>query len=575
MKAMNEAFAPGANAAASRIRARLLPFGVAFAVAVGAVAAAQAAPSAVSDAITFSTQDQSLWGPGQEPLVFKPFTAPVINIDTGPQSIGEIADLSTTIPNPARLAYDTAFAACRVAFSATICRNGATIPFIGHVGGLGNAPPATLSVGLGKNGLKLSSDIDFEAGFKGDVTLDGGKVDVTVPTAFTLQADRSAYNPGEVGKLAVFGAVNAPTMTTEFSDLDLSLRAYADIDISAGIEAYVVGQGGGNATNIVNVDRYLEQELIGIGVGNSKIDLRLFGEQALELDTTGGIGANVFGIAYPNNQSLVKIPLADVQIQVPDLDTPPTSGFDGTSIVNTHYPIERVADENDLTLIGNAAGFNRTDVGKIDIDYDGVISAASISAGAPVVFGLSAGVTGIFSIEGNLLDYDLGAFLGFAQTMTFTPKLMAELAFSVPVRVKTASGAFEEVMKLVTEVGEEFEFIFPTDGFDVIPTYYLENVFSNATDFIITPVATISILQLKVTGLAADIFGIDADLALFQNAFPLADPIKAAEVFDDSFALEGFERMSGTPLHLMLLSDGAIGGDLVAAPEPAAIATMA
>src|SRR5690606_20615512 len=125
----------------------------------------------------------------------------------------------------------------------------------------------------------LSSDIDFEAGFKGGVTLDGGKVDVTVPTILTLQADRAAYSPGDVGKLGVLGTAGAATMTTEFSDFDLSLRAYADIDISAGIEAYVVGQGGGNATNIVNVDRYLEQELLGIGAGNSKIDLRLFGQQ--------------------------------------------------------------------------------------------------------------------------------------------------------------------------------------------------------------------------------------------------------------------------------------------------------
>ena len=231
--------------------------------------AAQAIPAGVSDNLTFATQDQSMWGPGQEDVLDKSFTLPVVNIDTGPQSIGGIGELTTSIPNPLYLGWKVAWDACRALFSTSTCRDGATIPFVGKVGGLGNAPAQNLTVSLGKNGLELSSDIDVEAGFKGGVVLDGGKVDVSYPTQVTLKADKDRYLAGEQATLHLMEVVGNPSMTTEFSDLDMSVKSYVDMDVSAGVEAYVAGVGGGNATNIVDWDTYAEQEIVGLGIGGN------------------------------------------------------------------------------------------------------------------------------------------------------------------------------------------------------------------------------------------------------------------------------------------------------------------
>lgn len=554
-----------------------LPFGIALFVLMlpgWFGAPVNAAPMSVSDSLTFSTEDQSMWGPGADPVVFKEFTAPIVNIDTGPTSVGGITELSTSIPNPAYLGWKVAYDGCRLAYSDSICRNGATIN-LGFtkikIPGVGNAPPTTLSVSLGKNGMKLDSDIDVEAGLKGSFTLDGGKVDVSYPTMATLQTASDSYAAGEIVTVKSFESLTGtPTLKTEFSDIDTSLKAYADLDIKADVEAYVASAGG--KTNIVDIDTgVLEQELLGVSVGNSEVGLRLFGASPIVIDTSGGLGANLpaslFNIYYPNETSPVKIPLADLQLQVPDLDTPPDSNWDGNKLTNTQLPIDRtVGSEDDLTLIGGGVGFHRTDFAKIDIDIDGVISAALISSGVPVVAGLTGGVTGVLSLEGNLIDFDMGAFLGFGQTLTFEPTLMAELDFSVPLQVesKATPGLYEEMSSMVLTIGDEFNFIHPGVDFSIDPTYYLDNSFSNLTEFLISPVASLSILQLKLSGLVASILGINFDAALFQHVFPLVDPIHAATIgSSDPFALDGFDRYAGKSLFL--------GTAAAAVPSPATL----
>jgi hypothetical protein len=558
----NGQYAQTGEAAMKPMSQVMLAAAATFALAA-ATTDVRALPLSVSDSLTFATQDQSLWGPGTDPVAHKEFTAPIINVDTGSVTVGEIWENIQTIPNPLYLAWKVAYDGCRKLYSHNTCVNGATIN-LGFtkikIRGLGNAPAATLNVPLGKNGLELTSDIDVEAGFKGSFTLDGGKVDVTYPTTAALQTERDSYAAGELVTLKTFETLSGtPTMTTEFSDIDTSLKAYADLDIKADVEAYVLGAGG--KTNIVDVDTgLLEQELLGVSVGNSEIGLRLFGEDPIVLDTAGGLGANIpsslFGIYYPNKESPVKIPLADLQLQVPNLDTnsPDDSTWTGGKITNTQLPIDRTAgSEDDLTLIGGGVGFHRTDFAKIDIDVDGIISAVSISAGTPIIFGLTGGVTGILSLEGNLIDFDMGAFLGFGQTLTFEPTLMAELNFSTPLQVesKTTPGLYEEMSSVVLAVGDEFDFIHPGVDFSIDPTYYLDNSFTNLTEFLISPVASLSILQLKLTGLVAEILGVGFDAAIFQQVFPLVDPIHAATIgSSDPFALEGFERFEGTALFL-------------------------
>jgi hypothetical protein len=559
-----------------------------FALGILASPAVRALPLTVTDYISFVTEDQSMWGPGSEPVVHKEFTAAIIDIDTGPTSIGEVRELSTSIPNPVYLGWKVAYDGCRSLYSASICTNGATIN-LGftriRIPGLGPAPPTTLTVEFGKNGLRITSDIDVEAGFKGSFTLDGGKVDVSYPTSVTLQTRRDAYAAGEIVTLRSFESlISTPTMTTEFSDIDTSLKAYADIDISAGLEAWVAGNGG--TVSLVDIDTgEIDYEIFGLSFGNGEIGVRLVELAPIVIDTRGGLGMNLFSVTYPpcppdadgGFDCPFGIPLADIQIQVPDLDTdatdsnwspPDPDAGSGGAIVNTQLPIDRTeGSENDLTLIGGGVGFHRTDLVKADVDIDGIISAAAISAGTPIVFGLKAGVPLVVTAEGNLIDFDLGAFFGFGQTLSLEPTVVADLNFSVPIQVETAPGVFDERSTWTMPIGDDFNFIHPGVDFAIEPTYFLDALFTNQTDFLISPVASVAALQLKLSGLAPSILGIDFDAALFQQVFPLVDPITAASVPTDPFMLAGFERYGGSPLLLRT-------ADAVAVPEPPMLALV-
>jgi hypothetical protein len=367
-------------------------------------------------------------------------------------------------------------------------------------------------------------------------------------------------------------------MVTEFSDLDMSVTVYADLRVKTDIEAYLAGEGG--SINIFDVDRYLEYELIGVSVGNSEIGLRLFQLTPISLDTTGGLGMNLFNLKYPpcvdgpgaadSCTPLSLIPLADFQLQVPNLDTAPPddSTWNGTKIVNTQLPIDRSVDNpDDLTLFGGGVGFHRTDVAKADIDVDGIISAAAITAGQPIIFGVNPSIPLLLSVEANLIDFDLGAFFGFSQTTSFEPKLKSTLTFSVPVQVETSPGVFVEMSSLETLVGSEVKFLHPGVDLEILPEYELDNLFTNITEFLISPVASLAIAQLKLSGALPAALGVGFDAALYQNVFALSDPISAAQLgSSDPFVLGGFDPIRGTSLFLTT-ADATV-------PEPGTLALL-
>jgi hypothetical protein len=543
----------------------------ALATVVGTAAStAYADPLAVSDALVFMTEDQSMWSPGQGDLVNKPFHVTLVNIDTGFSTLGEIFDLSTTIPNPAYLAWKVAYDACRVAFSDNVCRNGATIPLVGHVGGLGNPPAQTLTVDLGKNGLEVSYDVDIEAGVKGAFAIDGGKVDVTYPTTATLQADKSAYAPGDMVTLSFLEAPGIPTMATEFSDIDFSLSAWADIDAQAALEVYVANQGG--VLELFDVDGIWERELFGTTLGQGEVELRLLGLDPIIVDTSGGLNIKTFNVKYPpappdgdGGGGPFGISLADFQLQIPDLDTPPNSTWNPSTgqLTNTQLPIEREIDDDDLTLIGSGTGFHRTDFAKADIDVDGILGATQ-----GVILGLSTGIPFVINVEGNLLDLDLGAFFGVGQTMTFEPTLDVMLSFSEPITIQHDGQVFENVLTHWMNVGDSLAFAHPGGDFTVTPLYSLDNTFTNLTNLMISPVATLQALQLKLSGLAASLAGAAFDAALVHHVFPLFGPIEGPQLGNtEPFKMQGFDQIQGSSLVLSAVPE--------TVPEPAMLLLLA
>ena len=394
--------------------------------------------------------------------------------------------------------------------------------------------------------------MDITAGLEGGLVVDGGKVDVTYPTTATLQADKTTYAPGELVTLTFSELSGLPTMTTEFSDIDFSLSAWADVDMLAALEVYAVGQGG--VLPLFDIDGFYERELFGTTLGQGEVELRLLGLDPIIVDTTGGLALKTFSVKYPpappgeDEGGPFEISLADFQLQVPNLDTPPNSTWDEQSqtLTNTQLPIEREISDDDQNLIGSGSGFHRTDFAKADIDVDGILGATQ-----GVVLGLSTGIPFVINLEGNLLDLDLGAFFGIGQTMTFEPALDVFLNFSDPIEIETSPGVFENVTSHQMGVGDSFSFAHPGGDFTISPFYTLDNTFTNLTNLMISPVATLQALQFQLSGPAASQAGLAVDLALVHHVFPLVDPIAATQLGNtEPFKLGGFQTIQGTNLLL-------------------------
>ena len=530
----------------------------------------------ITTVLQFETQDQSMWGtgPGQ---VQKGFVLPIVDIHESGE-IGEITTLGGFIPNPKYLAWFTAYQACRGLFSDAICRNGATIPFVGHVGGLGNPPPQTVFVNLGKNGLELSYDVDITAGLKGDLIVDEGSVHVTYPTTATLTADQAIHTPGEIVRLAFGETAGIPTMSTEFANLDLSLKAFADLDVEATLEAYAANVGG---TIEFDFDTHgpVEQELFGASIGDGQIGIRVFGFEK-DFDVAGGANVPGLKVKYPpadpfdDNAGPFTISLADFKVQLPSLDTQSTAPYstwdpDAFTILNTQMPggvIDRNITDEDLTFFGDDSELVPIDVAKLDIDVDGILS---VIPQPPIPLGLSAGIPLVVGVEGNLLDFDLGAILSIGQEMVFHPELWALLQFSEPVQIETTPGVFSPFSEYSVRAGETLSFLQPDGDLTIDSTYELRNSFSNLTQLFVTPVATIQVLQLALTGLAPSALDLDFNAALVHKVIPLTDPIPALTLCcDDPFLLAGFQTFEGGRL-LLEASDAA------EVPEPVTLVLLA
>ena len=531
--------------------------------------------TSITTVLEFDTQDQSMWGPGPG-QVEKGFTLPIVDIHESGE-IGEITTLGGNIPNPKYLAWFTAYQACRGLFSDAVCRNGATIPFVGHVGGLGNPPPQTVFVNLGKNGLELTYDVDITAGLKGDLIVDEGSVHVTYPTMATLTVDEAIHAPGEIVRLAFGETVGIPTMSTEFANLDLSLKAFADLDVEATLEAYAANLGG---TIEFDFDTHgaVEQELFGASIGDGQVGIRLLGFEK-DFDVAGGANIPGLKVKYPpadpfGDAGPFTISLADFKLQLPSLDTPSTAPYstwdpDALTILNTLMPngtIDRNISEDDLTLIGDDSELVPIDVAKLDIDVDGILS---VIPQPPIPLGLSAGIPLVVGVEGNLLDFDLGAILSIGQDMVFHPELWTLLQFSEPVQIETGPGLFSEYSEYSLRAGETLSFLQPDGDLTIESTYELRNSFSNLTRLFVTPVATIQVLQLSLTGLAPSALDLDFNAALVHKVIPLTDPIAALTLCcDDPFTLGGFQTFDGGSLRLAASVDTEV-------PEPATFALLA
>ena len=498
---------------------------------------ATADPVTLTDVLGISIPDQSQWGTGS---VVPPgqWELKLVNIHEN-ATIGEIVQSGITIRNPAHVAWQTAYNACRVAFSNTVCINGATIPFVGQVGGLGTAPPATITVPLGKNGVELDVNLDLEAGFFGNFGLKEGTFSMDYTANVELTSEQASYVPGQVATITF--AETAPqtiTMATNGAQVEFNLGAFVDLDVEASMEIWAAGLGG--PLDLVDLDTgRIDFDLFNAYIGDSGIHMNVLGFEHT-FDLSDGIGVKTF--TYPPTPFPVTagIPLGEVRVFVPGLDTPPSSTWDPALgvLVNTQLPIDRTsAEPDDSVPIGGGDGIDRTDIARVELDVDGWISSAMVP---PVPLGLVAGLPLVGRVEANVLDLDLGAYLSIGQTFTLDPELLAFLDFGQTVTILEPDGGTRETNGVMMLPGQSVSFLYPDADLAITPSYNFGYRMQNVTSLFVSPVVSVSALELEITGLEARWLDTEFDGGVIRHTFPLGDPIPVLTWTTDDLHEDGF-----------------------------------
>ncbi|HZI78581.1 MAG TPA: PEP-CTERM sorting domain-containing protein [Vicinamibacterales bacterium] len=542
----------------------------------------------MNDILEISIPDQSQWGaetvvpPGQWEL-----TLVDVHEDV---TIGEIVEAGVTIRNPAHIAWQTAYNACRVTFSHDVCINGATLPFVGQVGGLGNPPPATITVPLGQNGLELDASVDLEAGFFGNFGLREGTFSVDYSAAVTLTSEQASYVPGQVATITFMEtAPEAITMTTNGAQVEFNVGAFADLAIDASMEIWAAGLGG--PLDLVDLDTgRIDFDLFNAFIGDSGIHMNVLGFEHT-FDLSDGIGVKTF--TYPPSPFPVTagIPLGEVRVFVPGLDTPPSSTWDPVHgvLVNTQLPIDRSStDPDEPVVIGGGDGIDRTDIARVELDVDGWISSAMVP---PIPLGLVAGIPVVARVEGNLLDLDVGAYLSIGQTFTLYPELVATLDFGQTVTVLRPDGGTLETNIYTMLPGENVSFLYPEGDLAITPSYEFGYRMQNVTSLYVSPVVSLSVLELQISGVEANWLDAAFNGGVIRHTFPLGDPIPVLTWTTDDLHEDGFWALGYHPegidfgsslqvagngsLFLAARDPDAPGGETGAVPEPATWSLMA
>ncbi|MDX1649972.1 MAG: hypothetical protein R3263_08985, partial [Myxococcota bacterium] len=549
--------------------------------------AARAAGPVVTDAPSFSTAGQSLWGPTTGQNVSS-FVWDVLDEDyTG--SVGEIQRVTVAVDNSdAQAAWETAIDTCDkksycfaglVCFSPTRnqCRDGYCYPvdIWGNkkcVAGIGPKPAGTVDATFDV-GAEIAYDLHFRTGVRGSLTVGHGTVDVDADAVVQVSADTNAARPGDLVTLQTAASVGPVDMRTQWPGVDGSVELY--VDSGAWVEARAAGPDTTTGSQRDERHTILDSgtlgvqsiEMAGFHVGADGLELRWMGNPFVQMTDGIGLGVSVPVVEVPGALAL-SLPILDLGLYTPEMATPvadPASflgdagrSFDGVTATNWVRPAQRLG----FSMGFFDSGTQDTDVGRFDADAD-VVSAY---AGAPM--GMAAelvpvGPYSLFSVEGNAFDIDLAFFFGFRKQVDFEPNLEVELRFDPPVEVQAADGSFALQGSVRVPAGSAVTVRQPQGGLTVQPVYSVaNNRFRNDTDFVMEPAIEEQVLSLSLGGLIYDFGGAPAGLpqsfGLAQVSVPLSgSPVKLADMnympgsctgpsCASEFALGGFQDVTGT-----------------------------
>ncbi len=219
---------------------------------------------------------------------------------------------------------------------------------------------------------------------------------------------------------------------------------------------------------------------------------------------------------------------------------------------------------------GTLEAAGTADLARFDLDADFL---ASILFGLPplgATAGISVGGFDVGSFSYDLLDVDIGPLFTVGQDFAFEPELWVDLSFDQPVMI----GGLEATTHSMP-VGSSLDVEFPGASLGgslaVQSTYLVKNTFRNLTDIQVAPFVDALALSASLDTFLGTVF----DDALFDFDPIVGDSVRLATIYDDAYSLAGFEPRAGDTLNVVFNQPPVIGAenllfDMVPASEGSA-----
>ena len=515
-----------------------------------AFAALLAAPLPVAastytlDNVLFETETrQSAWGPGQAArLADTKFLGPdPWNVT---QPFGKIVGGSTsvTFPNPKRIAYD-------------LCR---LVPFAK----CGSAPSKTITKKIDTStGAEATLSTTGRAGLEFNYALDSGSVGASLNYSVGANVGTPIVS-GQKFKLNTTSTLDEGKLDSQSPTAEASLDVVADIVVGGSARGCVVGKCSGDSATLLNVQDF-RKELISINPQEIKyldgflpdgVDITtplLNQSVSLEADlVTKKLQYNI----QNNNDSTSQSGTA-----VPDNGLPSSGLFAELARIDAKAPL--------LTLDANSNGTDKVvadgvaDFLSFSADIDGLLTYAN----AIPPLGIRAEFGDYVSGSLDLLDIEVGPTIGVYQSFELTQELMVDLQFSKAVDM-TGFGLVDSWTGKWSDLPEFAIF----ENTRLAPTFWTDATLLSDTGFDFGIDFGLDVLKGQVDIGAGAVtafrgqFGPVADLGLPQ---PIS--LGRASLFQNQFALGGFNIFDGGSFLLRTASSGGGTGGPSAVPLPA------
>ncbi|MDD9927441.1 MAG: PEP-CTERM sorting domain-containing protein [Rhodospirillaceae bacterium] len=550
--------------------------------------------------LEFQTTGQSLWDTGTETTLDKTAFLGAAWQDKSAKLDLIAGNEDTNVPNPLRVAYDTAFGACRgLGFSASVCINGQSarvpVPALGSrpsvrscgkfavackiaqgadivkrtaydvafaackklgnssstcrngrsgrlpVLALGTAPPQFLEVDT-RTGVAVEGTSDGRVGLEFGIEIGSGSVDATVSYAATLDIPDTSIldkaNAISFNPNSVLAGTNV--LTTDFADLSLSADAVFELSGSVTGEACIVPTGCVTGSTPFDID--------------ATAPILSFNE-----DGEGGIlllgqKPSVFG--FPDEANGFPFTI--------------DAGVSGLATATLHLPQPDASGGLD-TATGTLKASAQDDLVDLNVDVDAAVSLAVTGGITTNAFGFEVPIGNVGSV-----GLQIGPSIDLRQDFELDPTLFVQLVFDKAVMV-----AGELVTELISAWDLLPDILFLDDVTTVTPTFFVDAELQNNTLLDFDLDFLVDLLQINF-----DLLGFDRQFGIGNVLEQSVDLFQSPDLFSNLFSLQGFDLQLGESFVVDFLAGSTAPDDVAArsavnpiekidlasVPEPGAIA---